>query len=88
MAVPPNPEKRATARHFRVVGTLDGAGGVRRGKVTITPDGFFQVRPFRRRRVFELPLSAVADMVCKRTILAEVKVKRADKKRKRQGHQR
>lgn len=67
------------ARHFRVIGTLDGAGGLRPGKVTITPDGFFKVRPHFRKRVFEMPLSAVADMVCKRTIFAEVASKRAAK---------
>jgi len=73
------------ARHFRVIGTLDGTGGMRPGKVTITPDGFFQVRPLRRRRVFELPLSAVADMVCRRTIIAEVSAKRAEKRKHRGG---
>jgi len=71
------------ARHFRVIGTLDGAGGLRAGKVTITPDGFFKVRPRFRKRVYELPLSAVADMVCKRTIIAELHAKRAEKRKRR-----
>lgn len=59
------------ARHFRVIGRLDGTGGVRPGTVTISPDGFFRVRPLRRKRVYELTLSDVADMVCRRIIINE-----------------
>jgi hypothetical protein len=47
--------------------------------------GLVEVRPLRRRRVFELSLSAVADMVCRRTIIAEVAAKRAEKRKRRRG---
>jgi hypothetical protein len=69
-------------RHFRVIGALDGTGALKVGKVTIY-DGFFEVRPLRRRRVYALPLSTVADFVCKRIILAEHAEKRAAKKARR-----
>lgn len=69
-------------RHFRVIGALDGTGAPKVGKVTIA-DGFFQVRPLRRRRVYELALSDVATMVCRRIIILELAEKRAAKKKAR-----
>ena len=76
------------SRHFRVLGVLDNAGGVQSGRVTITPDGFFQVRPLRRRRVYALPLSTVADIVCKRIMISEVAAERAEKKKRRRRRRR
>lgn len=63
--------------HFRVVGRLDSAGPLVAGKVTIDRRaGLFAVRPMRRRRTYELPLSTVAEMVVARIIRAEVFAKR------------
>lgn len=74
-------------RHFRVIGKLDGTGAPKVGKVTI--DGtFFQVRPLRRRRVYELSLSTVADLVCGKIIVQELIAKRAQKKKGRKRGQR
>jgi len=77
-----------TAR-FKVMGALDGAGGARAGTVVIDRDsGLVHVRPLRRRRVYTMPLSMVADMICKRIILNEAYEKRAaraKKKGKRRG---
>jgi len=69
---------------FKVMGALDGAAGVRSGTVIIERDcGLFHVRPARRRRLYTMPLSMVADMVCKRIILNELHEKKAAKKAKR-----
>lgn len=56
--------------HFRVVGRLDSAARVQTGTITI--DGLlFSVRPLRRRRSYDLPLSLVADMVVQRVLRTE-----------------
>lgn len=57
---------------FRITGRLDNAARVVAGTVTIDrAAGTFGVRPLRRRRVYELPLSTVADMVVDRILRAE-----------------
>ena len=69
---------------FRVMGVLDGSGGARSGTVTIDRDsGLVHVRPLRRRRVYTMPLSMVADMICMRIITNEVYEKRAAKTKKK-----
>ncbi len=76
--------KRARVAHFRVLGQLDMAGGVVPGKVDVDPNaGTFAVRPLRRHRVYTLPLSVVATMVCKAIVLAEAREKRAAKSKGR-----
>jgi hypothetical protein len=78
----------ATKAHFRVVARMDSPVP-RPGTVTIhrridaygRPANLFEVRPYRRRRTFELPLSTVADMVVARIIRAEV----LEKRRKKRG---
>jgi hypothetical protein len=46
------------------VGRLDLASGVNHGTVIIDrAAGLFEVRPYRRRRTYVLPLSTVADLV-------------------------
>jgi hypothetical protein len=68
--------------HFSVVARLD-APALTSGTVTIDRgSGLFRVRPARRRRTYDLPLAAVADMVVARVIRAEVLERRAAKKRK------
>lgn len=63
---------------FKVFGRLDGAGGARAGTVVIDREsGLLHVRPFRGRRVYTMPLSMVADMVCQRILMNEVADKRA-----------
>lgn len=69
--------------HFRVVGRMDSAGRITPGTVTIDRSaGLFTVRPLRRRKVYELPLSEVADMVVARIIRAEVFARRLARKRR------
>lgn len=52
-----------------------------RGTVTIERGAdLFSVRPFRRRRRYELPLSAVVRIVVERVIRAEIAAKKAERK--------
>lgn len=66
----------------RVVGNFDGAK-----EATVTMNraaGLLTVRPIRRRRIFELPLSVVAEMVMWRVVKAELfKAKMAKGKERR-----
>jgi hypothetical protein len=73
----------ATRAHFRVTARFD-TSGLLEGTVTINRmTGLFTVRPLRRHRTYELPLSAVADMVVSRVIRGEV-LERWRRKRKKQ----
>jgi hypothetical protein len=57
---------------FRVHGKLDSAGSLQDGTVVIDREsGMFTVRPLRRRAVFQMRLSDVADMVVHRVILSD-----------------
>lgn len=70
--------------HFRVIGRLDNAAKIVSGTVTIDRRaGLFAVRPRCRRRVYELPLSTVADMVVSRIIRAETFAKRLARAKKK-----
>jgi len=72
------------AAHFRVCGRLDMASRPSFGTVTIDREaGLFTVRPLRRRRVYTLPLSTVAELVVRGIIVAELREKRAAKRRGR-----
>lgn len=52
--------------------------------VTIDRDAnIFAVRPHKRHRVYELPLSTVAEMVTWRVIQAELRIAKKEKKAKR-----
>lgn len=68
---------------FRVLGRLDMASRPSYGTVTMdrAGTGMFSVRPLRRRRVYTLPLSTVAEMVVRSIIAAEVREKRAARRR-------
>lgn len=69
---------------FRVTGQLDSIGRFQAGTVTIDrASGIISVRPLRRHRVYELPLSDVAQMICQRVILAERREKQAAKRAKK-----
>lgn len=73
---------------FRVVAYLDRASRPTVGTVTIDrASGIFTVRPLRRRRVYELPLAAVAELVTRYIIRAELAertaVKRATRRLRR-----
>jgi hypothetical protein len=69
---------------FRVCGRLDMASRASFGTVTIDRGAdLFSVRPLRRRRVYTLPLSTVAELVCRTIIAAEAREKRAAKKARR-----
>ncbi len=72
------------AARFRVCGRLDMASRVSYGTVTIArSEDLFSVRPLRRRRVYSLPLSIVAEMVVRSIIAAEVRQKRVTTKKGR-----
>jgi hypothetical protein len=65
---------------FRVHGRFDSAGAAQVATVTITRDTkVFKVRPLRRRRAYELPLSYVAAMVCQQIIWCEAMERRRAK---------
>jgi len=72
---------------FKVFGRLDGAGGARAGTVLIErAAGLVHVRPHRRKRVYTMPLSMVADMICTRILMNEAADRRAAKaKAKKRG---
>lgn len=70
--------------HFKVVGTFDLAGGAQVATVEIDrASGIVSVRPFRRRRAYSLPLSAVAAWICQSIIRAEVRERRSAKRTRR-----
>jgi len=70
--------------HFIVSGALDGTGRRMRGSVTIERSRLlFRVRPHRRRRVYELPLAVVADLVVRKVVLAEVRLAQLERARVR-----
>jgi hypothetical protein len=72
---------------FKVEGVLDSAGQLQRGTIEITREERAQisVRPRFRKRVYQLPLSVVAEMICQRVIKAEVFAKRLAKAAKRKA---
>lgn len=77
------------AAHFRVCGLLDMASRPSYGTVTIDRvRGLFTVRPLRRRRVYELQLSTVAEMVCRAIIRAEARAKLTAKLESRKARRR
>lgn len=70
----------STAR-FRVYGRFNGVGSA---TVTINRStGIVSVRPLRRRRPYELPLSWAAEAIMWHVLKAEAAEKRAAKKRGR-----
>lgn len=73
----------STAR-FRVYAALDSAGSPQKGTVEIDREtGMFYVRPHKRRKRYEMPLSVVATMVCRAEILDEMRRKKEAKGKKR-----
>ena len=72
-----------TNARFKVLARLDQASRLMEGTVTINrAAGTFTVRPLGRRRVYELPLATVADLVVQRIIKAEVFGRRIEKAKK------
>jgi hypothetical protein len=73
-----------TTARFPVTGTLDGAGGRRRGTVTIDREtGDVVVRPLRSHRTYMMPLASVATWICVTNIEHELYEKKRAKKRGR-----
>lgn len=71
---------------FPVTGTLDFGGGRHQGAVLIDREnGDFSVRPRGRRRLYTMPLSTVATMVCQAIVLSELREQKALKKAKKAG---
>jgi hypothetical protein len=68
---------------FKVIGTLDGAGGHQAGTVEIDREtGDFSVRPHGKQKLYTMPLSVVATMVCRAIVLSEMRETLAAKRRK------
>jgi hypothetical protein len=70
---------------FQVIARLDGVRTTR-GTVTVERAvDLFVVRPLRRRRVYSMPLSQVAQIVVERVIKAEVAQRKAERKARRRS---
>lgn len=66
---------------FHVFERLDAASTPQHGTLTIDREsGLCSVRPKRRRRTFDLPLSFVARMICRHVLMAELAEKRATRR--------
>jgi hypothetical protein len=73
-----------TVARFPVSGSLDFSGGRHPGTVLIDRvSGDFSVRPRGRRKLYTMPLSVVATMVCEAIVRSELAEKRASKKKRR-----
>lgn len=69
--------------HFKLFGRFNGAT-----ECTVTIDrnnNFIQVRPKRRRKVYEMRLEDVAEMIIWRMVKAEIIEKKKAKAAKRKG---
>jgi hypothetical protein len=67
----------------KVYGRFDTAGAGQSATVELERElGLFSVRPYRRRKVYTLPLAVVAEMVCHRIMLSEAAEKRRMKREK------
>ncbi|MFZ5469459.1 MAG: hypothetical protein ACOZIN_08485 [Myxococcota bacterium] len=66
---------------FRVFGRFNGAPAAT--VIVNRASGIITVRPLRRRKVYELPLAFVAELVMWRILKAEAAEKRARRKAKR-----
>jgi hypothetical protein len=76
---------RSKAR-FRVVGRFDMASKMQEATVTVDRDArTFEVRPLRRHRTYVISLAAVAELVVRRIIAAEVAEKKKAKKKAKRG---
>lgn len=68
----------------RVIGRFDSASKTQTATVVMDRDvGLFSVRPLRRRRIYSLPLSVVAEMVVQWNIRAELLERRRMRSAKR-----
>ncbi len=69
---------------FKVIGVLDGAGGLNRGIVTIDREsGEVAVRAHGRRRRYTSTLAILATMICRMQIMSELRDKKKAKLAKR-----
>jgi hypothetical protein len=69
---------------FQTVAKYDRAGGPVRGVVSVDRSaGLISARSLRSRRTYELPLSAVADFICRTVILSELRQRRVEESRGR-----
>ena len=69
---------------FRVFGRFDG----RAKEATVTIDrltNLIAVRPLHRRRTYELPLAAIAQMIVYKVVVAELAEKKHRRKNVRRG---
>jgi hypothetical protein len=72
--------------HFRIKAKFDSAGGDQEGVVTIDrASGLIHARPLRGK-AYTLKLSDVANMICQRIILNDLREAKAVKKAARRKH--
>lgn len=63
---------------FKVFGRLDRASGATSATVEIDrATNIVTVRPFRRRKTYQMTLGELADWICAQNIRAEIREKRA-----------
>ena len=68
----------------RITGRFDAGGVLRPATVILDRGGrLFTVRPYRRRRVYSLPLTTVAEMVVWNVVKADLALERRAKARRR-----
>ena len=69
----------STAR-FDVVTHLDGAGGKKKGTVSIDRDtNMVSVRPHRSHRTYDMSLEAVATIICRHILMEESRTAKQSK---------
>lgn len=69
---------------FKIHGRLDNASRVIEGTVVVDrASGILEVRAYRRRRVFRLPLGDVATLVVQTILRAEDREKRQAKRKRK-----
>ena len=70
-----------TIARFSVHGALDSAGGDQKGTVEIDRQtGIMRVRPHGRQKTYDLSLDAVATLVCRSVVMAELRAAHTAKK--------
>ncbi len=70
----------------RVAGRFTMASRSEEATVTIDRNaGILRVRPLHKRRVYELPLAAIAEFVVQRVIKTEVAARLAGRKKRKRG---
>lgn len=74
--------RRRTRYRQSVTGRFDMASKVTRATLTIDAAGTVSVRPYRKWRTYSVPVDAVAQWIVRQQIAAEVRAKKAPRRRR------